>query len=138
MADKWDVLAPLLEKSMSELGVITHSILNNTLSMVLQNLLECWLFYQEDKVDKKTIPAAFFMVLLSTDPFIQKPIMYIYFLTTFKVLSRGSWRQLKNEIFEYSKSKGASSLIAETSQDKMKKICKLLGAKEATTLTWEM
>ena len=120
---------------MPELGVMTHSILNNTLSMVLQNLLECWTFYKESKKD---VPAAYFMLLLSPDPFIQKPIMYLYSITSFEVLSRGDWRQLKKEILEYSKDRGASSLIAETSQDKIKKIGSILGAKETTILTWEI
>jgi len=135
VAEKWDVIAPLIEQSVPGVEKITHRVLNNILTMVLNNTLECFTFYK-NKEDKN--PIAYFMLAFKIDPFTNMTAAYIQSLTSFKVFSRGAWRQLLAEITEYAKNRGATNMFAQINSDKMEGIGTLLKAKKCTVLAWEI
>lgn len=113
----WDEIKPAIYESLPPFTGEREEIMNNILTAVLTEQLECWMSYQV--VDDVNVMDAFLTTTFIYDDISKAKNILIYSLYGYHEISEQSWDEGFEALYKYGFSKGCSNIIAYTSNDYM-------------------
>jgi hypothetical protein len=129
----WNIISYAIEKSLPTIIPVNENYMNNVLTALLSESLECWV-----SVNEAGEIEAVLTTQILTDFASQVKALLIYSLYGYFQISSKSWHEGFATLSEFARNSGCRKICCYSTNDSVISICKKFGGNVETFITFDM